>query len=411
MSTQIALVCDDRADRLHTWATKLEERLGDGWRVEEITGTELALLVDALSEAERPHREAGHPDANLTSDQSAMLRRVDDAGLLVLDSDLTPSRSDMDAIADGEDITRALRNQSGETLARQARALTTVGYIIVVNRYYGSRFFDLTMNLFETGAADLYITNDDIGDAALWTGTADGARFNPSYWPVLGARLDAIDRAVTVVEDLDAKVFDTLGIDPDLLEPEQLDVLQHVDDPHDATFRQLVDSPLGLRFPDAPVGEDAVRRVAASVLLRWLVRTVCSPQNVVSDLPHLLTRFPQLFGDDVAERGFWDAAAVKGAEAAVDVRFLDAARSPVSQLVGRPFYDLEAVRSLGPRQRTSTGPAVRLVYAEDTSRFVDPSEADGFRSALPGSAARRFVESLDRRGDEEVEYRPRTRRR
>jgi hypothetical protein len=418
MSPKLALVCDDRAERLRTWAAVFERRLGNDWTVRQITEMELVDLVDALSEAERPYREADRGDsaAMLSPAQTDLLRLVGSAELLVLDSDLTPSRTDMEPLGEqGTTITRALRNQSGETLARQARALTGVGYVTVVNRYHGVRFFDLTMNLFVNGFADLYITNDDIDSDALWTGAPAGGRYNPSYWPVLNERLDALVQAEAFVHDLDSDLFSKLGLNPEALEPEQLDVLAHVEDPHTATFRDLVDSPLGLRFTLVDVPETVARRVAASVLLRWLVRTICAPQNVVSDLPHLLTRFPRLFGDDASQRSFWEAAAVKGEQSPVDIAVISSALSPISTLVGRPFFDLELIRKLGPHMQSAGTTPLRLVFAEDTSRFLDAAQTDDFASGLPGPSFRRYVESLDRRGesddDREVEYLPKVRRR
>lgn len=409
---RLALICDDHMTRVETWASKVRPFLGDEWEVEVVTGNDLVTMVEALSDAERPWREAAGKQLDSASLRShlserdlAMLDRLDTAELLILDSDLTPNSNDLAKLGiDGDAVNRALRNQSGETLARQLRSFTSAGYLVVVNRFFGDRFFDLTMSKWNSGFADLYITNADIGDSALWTGQPAQGTFNPWSWPLLRERLDALPAAIQyVTENLDEVIFSKLDLDPDDLAPEQFDAFSHLTNPETATFRSLAWSSLGFRFEVLGAPEEQVHRMVASVLLRWLARSVVAPQNILLDVPHLVARHPRAFGDNVGDPYFWNSMAAKSGVPAAALSPVKEALSPVSKLVGRPVYSSEKIRELSPGFTSSAVPALPLVFAEDVSRFFDRDDLQQFTSKLPGTYFRRFVRVPE---GEEVDYRP-----
>lgn len=419
---RLALICDDHMTRIETWASKVRPFLGDDWDVQIVTGKRLVTMVEALSEAERPWREAASGktllDAaalrtGLIDRDEDMLELLDRAELVILDSDLTPNSGDIEKLTklgdDGDAVNRALRNQSGETLARQLRSFTTAGYLVVVNRFYGDRFFDLTMSKWNSGFADLYITNTDVGDAALWTGTPEQGTFNPWSWPILRDRLDALPRAIDFVSgDLESSIFEKLGLNPDDLAPEQFDAFAHMESPGAATFEDLAWSGLGFRFEVAGAPREQIARMAASVLLRWLARSVVAPQNVLLDIPHLLARHPRAFGDGVGDPGFWASMAAKAPTSADVTSKLAPALSPIGDLIGRPVYSAEVVRELSAKFPSPSVGALPLVFAEDVSLFFERDDVQQFTSKLPGTYFRRFIRVPE---GEEVDYRPSVRRR
>jgi hypothetical protein len=416
---RLALICDDHMTRIETWASKVRPFLGDEWEVQVATGTRLVAIVEALSQAERPWREAAAEKATLDAStlrngiigrDKEMLDLLDRAELIILDSDLTPNSGDITTLGeDGDAVNRALRNQSGETLARQLRSFTTAGYLIVVNRFYGDRFFDLTMSKWNNGFADLYITNTDVGDAALWTGLPEEGTFNPWSWPILLERLDALPHAISyVADDLQSNVFQKLELDADDLAPEQLDAFAHLDAPEAATFEDLAWSSLGFRFLVEGATKEQITRMAASVLLRWLARSVVAPQNVVLDVPHILARHPRAFGAGAADQEFWTSMAAKTEAPFAAVAMLKPALSPVGELIGRAVYSAELVRELSSQLPPPSVAALPLVFAEDVSAFFERDAVQQFTSKLPGTYFRRFIRAPE---EEEVDYRPSVRRR
>lgn len=372
------------------------------WKVITFTGEALVDVIGALAARERDSRSGDvRPPA-----EADVLHTFDDAEIVLLDSDLQPDPTEVNNTPNGRAIQDALRNQRGDVIARQVRSFTSARFIVVVNmfwrRHAKARTFDLTLQQGADTFADLHIREGEIGDEALWSSRrGDGIGFDPWGRPVLTEAPAMVDRSIAAV-DLRANVLKTLELQSfvDELDPSQFDVFGDAD-VATATFDDLVEySPLGFMYPSsiAPgaAHDDAARkRVAAAIVRNWLARSVVAAQDVVSDAPHLVARFPQFLGDGIDSAERWDAVADKCARTAEEVlpAAADAELTALRPFTDRPVFSVAAARALVPRlERTKQAPD--LVFAENASVFVARDAASEFASDVPGTDPRRHVVDL-----------------
>ena len=393
------VICDDRADRVKGWARTVSAQLdGLGWIVECITGKDLSDLVRELGARE----QAARGETSGSADTESILDKLSDADLVILDSDLSPDPQDVLLLGAevGAEVSGTLRNQYGDTISRQIRTYTAAGFIVVVNMYWSkhpsARVFDLTMAQGHDAFADLHIQEAELADKSLWVATdPDAETFNPSLRPILTEMPDLVRRSEEAVVDLKQKVLATLGIEELELSPRQLDVFGAVP-AEDATFDNLAASPRGLKYPDNIVDPEVRRRVAASVVRRWLARDVLSAQDPISDAAHLLSRFPQLLGDSANAPDVWQAAARKGADPVADMVAAEPARlASLRDHMDRAAYSVDAARAILPALPRSKAPAADLVFAENVSSFVPFKEAKEFEAEVPGTYFRRFLVKIN----------------
>ncbi len=400
------LICDDRPERVARWAESVKSNLqGLDWEIECVTGKELSDLVQALGVQEQLARGT----AEDTLERSALLVQLDEADLVILDSDLSPDPQDViDLGSDGPEVSSTLRNQYGDTIARQIRTYSSAGFIVVVNMYWSKhssrRVFDLTMTQGQDAFADLHIQEAELDDKSLWVATdPDPATFNPWLRPLLTETPELVERSESAVENLGAKVLETLELHELELSPRQLDVFGRIP-AEEATFDDLAASLRGLKYPLDVTDEGQRRRMAASVVRRWLARVVLPAQDPVSDGAHLLGRFPQLLGEGIGDASVWESAAMKG-QAGDDILPL-AAPARIHQLshfADRVVYAVDKARErVGSLPRPDTI-AADLVFAENVSAFVPSSAAIEFEAEVSGTYFRRHLVLIK---DEEVANEP-----
>lgn len=392
--THKALICDDKADRVQTWAATVANQLtGMPWEVSSRTGTQLAALIIALSNADQ---------GRVTADDQAVLDEVGAADLVILDSDLSADPQDLVGLSDEDAL--ALRNQYGDEVARQIRTHTTAGFIVVVNMFTGRdshRVFDLTMQQDASTYADLHIGEDDLGDAHLWSGSIEGG-YAPWSRPVLTTAHEWVRRSESAIVDLDDRVMERLALDPGQLATRQLDVFGAVR-PEDATYRSLAQSKMGLKYPDGH-SDASMQRMAASVVRRWLTRTVLAAQDEIIDTPHLIARVPHLLGGSGGDDGGgWNAHLVKDWDTGVLPGTEGALLTQLEPHIDRATYSLTVARSIPPRESFEGSV---LVFLEDRSRFVERPLAVQIETDVPGKNFRRYVLPDE---DGSIQYEPFTR--
>lgn len=401
-----AMICDDNQQRIAEWTSQVRKHLGDDWEVESVTEKRLAAMVTALSEHEQRVRKGDHAR---TASEGEALSGLDDAQLVILDSDLSPNEHEFDSLdpGDAKDVVATLRNQYGDQIARQIRSYTTAGFIVVANMFTTQQddfVFDLTMVQDAGTFADLHIKEAELDDESLWADVPRSQdRFNPWSRPLLGKDFESVLRSEIAITDIHAKVLETLGLNADEFGTQQLDVFGAVD-PTDATFEDLAYSDLGFKYKD-PIGHDleSVKRMAASVVRRWLARAVIISQDVLCDAPHLVSRFPEYLGEGAADIAVWNAAADKGAADPLPLAAIHEA-TEVAPFIHRPvFFADRARRGLNDLPQRDT-PHLRAVFAEDAAVFLSRTDAKEFESNVPGPYARRYVVPID-----DVAYDPFTR--
>lgn len=400
------LICDDKPDRVIRWKEAVEGQVGSlGWHVESITSTALAILVKALGAREIASRK--NEKAELTEAQAAVLDELDAADLVILDSDLSPDPLDVESLGvdDAEDVEGTLRNQYGDSIARQVRTYTTAGFIVVVNMFWtkhpSPKVFDLTLTQGVGTFADLHIREGELDDPDLWSASAGTQpRFNPWSRPLLTLAPDMVRRSEAAIPDFKTKVLDYLGLSTIEINPSQLDAFAEAD----PTFEDLAKSALGFKYDDKVHDSDAVRRMAASVVRRWLARVVVASQDTVCDAPYLLARYPRLLGPDAGNPDAWNATAVKDNRDTIPLPL--AAGAEIIEL--RPFtdrtvYSVARARQLVSLTERSDVDTANLVFAENASTFVPSRQAAQFEAEVTGSYFRRHLVDL---GEDEVANEP-----
>jgi hypothetical protein len=405
--TRRIVLCDDDSRRVETWAASIRALMSEPeWEVTTYTGTELVHVIRSLAARERGSRTGD----TAVPEHDHVLDPIDSADIVMLDSDLQPDPTEVSNTPNGSEIQDALRNQRGDVIARQVRSFTSAKFVAVVNMYWRRhsrrRTFDLTMQQGADTFADLHLREGELGDASLWLRSDDAAAtaasFNPWSRPVLSDAPDVVDRSIAVVE-LGAGVIETLELASllDELDPAQFDAFGDVDI-ETATFNDLVEhSPLGFMYPtsispEAAHDEAARKRVAAAIVRNWLTRSVVAAQDVISDAPHLVARFPQFLGDGIDDPLCWNATARKSAGAAIDVlpSAAEAELTAVAPFLDRPVFSVSAARRLVPRL-ARTKPAPDLVFAENASIFVPRDDASEYESDLSGTLSRRHALKLE----------------
>lgn len=394
--TKLALVCDDRPERADRWKKKLTSHLDrDAWTVQTVTGVDLAALVDALAEREQRSRDVTAPAP--AGRRQEMLDQLDTAELVLLDSDLSPSPQELLNYpgADPEAVGRSLRNQYGDSIAQQVRTYTEAGFIAVANMFVARdskpKTFDLTLMQGAYSNADFHVGSEELGEAGLWSGKPSRSGvYNPWSQPAMATADEWVRRSEAAISDVDALVLPTLRLSSSALSTRQLDIFRT--DPELVTFRGLVESRIGFKYPDADHDDQAVVRMAASVTRRWVNRILLPAQETISDAPHLVARFPQLLGDAGAEKDAWDLTVMKTWEPVPALKRIEAAvADQFRPFTDRTVYDVEKVRELLPKLPTPSVPALRLCFLEDRSAFVPREDAKQFETDVPGTYVRRFV--------------------
>ncbi|MET4079545.1 hypothetical protein [Janibacter sp. UYMM211] len=389
------VVCDDDVARAAKWSRRIQE-VDDRLEVSALSGDDFGRTVGQLKARKIRAKRQGASSAEIMGEALG----IDTADVLVVDSDLTP-----DAVTDVEDGSAVMEHLVGELggeVAHLARCYSDAGAIVVVNQKWRHRAFDLTMRDIADEVADVYVSEDDIDNPALWSPLAPNPEgFRPWHWPDLRALPGQIADVLGRV-DPETPVRDLLDItegDLNMLTGRQLEALGLEDLTTGTTLTAVAqDSAYGLRLKEGASPQQKVR-VAVFGLRRWLDREVLNAQNVFVDMPHLLVRQPwRVPGRE--DMDTWNAAAAWWdlSGAAVDAPVVAGA----SCLLGRPVWRWADVSALGPGGARSR--REDPVFCEDTSRFESADHAKDYFSDVDGPWAQRYVAEIA-----DVDYHPRRR--
>lgn len=391
------VICDDDAERTVEWRNRIDDATNGRIAPVALTPDEFGNAVGALKE----RKAAGKRSEPFPATDAA--GRIDDADILILDSDLTPDGNSAQGDAPSEAVAQHLVGELGGEVAHLARCYSTAGPIVVVNQRRRHRAYDLTMLETASEVADVYLSEADIDNIGLWfPAEAESGSFRPWHWPSLaelpsqltdflrGAALDQ-----TVLSALSCSVGDL-----DALAGHQLDALGLQDFTEDTTLEEIAESSdFGLRPKEATPPQYKLR-VAVFGLRRWLDCHVLPAHNLWVDLPHLFQRQPWSHPSrgnpgtwNTPER-WWDLSQAQAAPAGY--------APGASRLLGRPVWRWRDLAGHAPSgARILPGDPV---FCEDISGFRDAATVRDFTSDLAGGNAQRFVAKL-----EDVDYYPRRR--
>lgn len=385
------VICDDDPMRSQRWKSEVERQ--DVGQVVPLSGRKLAAEITRLNQRRTNARQGRQ------SDEESVL---DAADVLVLDYDLTPDTTTEKEFEqdDFKDLLNTLRNQSGEVLAYLARGFSTAGPIVLVNQRFKETTFDVTMQRFAQSHADLNVTDRDLGSTALWSArqTLDG--YNPWHWPILNRSAEAWPRLVESI-DLDEPVLDRLDLSWDLLASKQQDLLSSailendLEGPEGITFDHLVNgTDLGLDAKDVQDDPRLRSRIAASVATRWVRQYVWKSQSVLIDLPHAVTRYPQLLGPEVEDPETWAAVADKRRDDWTGVLDDELLRTLTPSTEWTPVPTVRADRLRDVALELGSVEWTGEVFCEDSSRFLPESDARPVVTDVPGPYQQRWIEKV-----------------
>jgi hypothetical protein len=384
------LVADDNDGRRAQVCTSLTNMLvvREKFEVSAPNGDDLQAMISEL--------EARRVSARTKHSRDDVAIPLDDADLLVVDYDLSELEG--------------RTSMTGLDIAYLARCFSDCGYIVSLNQF-GENTFDLSLSGYPETAADLDLGAAQLDNPGLWEEPASELEFRPWAWPVIPTAIDAFARrSASLVGQLERPAWDALGFTGHHFPALPASVTQYLSehDPFATSVNEfVVSSGFALRFGDQQPHEIRRARIAAARLAKWLEQLVIPGQDVLVDAPHLALRFPsQLADNDDFEA---TAKSVYGPDSGLSEEHLGAHRyNPEIPWLTRPtWWWQEAAEDEQIAEVSDPFGAddVAVVFCEDTSRFVEPTDAREFRTELNTPFARRYVEGAS--GDRgSVRYRP-----
>jgi hypothetical protein len=373
------LICDDELPRLEEWADAVTALQMPDATVDALETGVLASSIEAL-EDRRLQARRQPMEVDPAADTP-----FDSADVVIIDQDLLRLGQD-----DGQ---RFAGTPSGDDLAYLVRCYSSAGVIVLMNR--GSENgFDLRLvpdlNVF----ADLEIGSQQLGLRGLWTEWTE-PQFRPWAWPLLIQMVaDQAERLQQV--DLAAPVLETLGLSPEMIGREQLEFFGVEAEAFDVTFGDAARSgPSGLRRKDQPMNEDALRRIAAARVHRWLDTSLVAGQDVLVDAPHLVSRFPSVLAGDAADIAAWNRAAHLPEVADTITNAVAQAEYPHRTWTSRRLWYWNAVSRneeiAEVREPWAVAQSGQFAFCEDVSAFLEQSQVRPFVAAVSSPFVRRFV--------------------
>lgn len=401
------LVCDDNADQCDTAVAAL----GTQAHVNGLSGAELkGELLNLFG------RVAGVLKGNGKSFETSF----DGFDLAIVDNNLA-------------DLELKGARLTAEAIIGYLRTFTDIPYIVSLNKNPNVDF-DLRYLLGDyQSIADLALNTGHLSNARLW-GASGPDDFAPWYWPRLDDAASRRENQIKFVEErLETPTWEVLGFPSEA----KSYLSRHAESAlwslgggaRSATFGSFFDASRTLLPADRnrltelmksgnALARNAVHRVVAHEVDRWIRRDVLGVQDVLIDLPHLLCKMPFLLGERANDVAQWNEVVTAACPPySLDEDMYEQHLAPTlfteSVWVPTPSFwwpSLRADERLTELFFEATSDWAYAVFCEDVSRFVPvPSDESDvvpqeFEAEIPGSWPRRFV-----LGVESYEYSPRCR--
>lgn len=388
MSTKI-LICDDRQEGCEEARSKLRD---SGCEITMLHGDSLRQGLKALFETRTIPDELSGFD------------------IAIVDNNL----SDLDF---GGAILTA------EAVIGHIRAFTEIDYIVSLNKNPNVDFDLRHLYGDHESIADLALNTRHLSLQRLWR-QPSVEDFAPWYWPHLPEAAAKRNRQIDFVRNhLKVRIWEALGFPPSAmnyvsrratgaLNP-KMDVGQGIQEVTFSDFFQINrslppemrDGLRGSADEGDSLALEAIARVAAAEFDRWLRKEVLVLQDVLIDVPHLLSRMPILLGEAVSDLSSWndavaqfdppyglDGVLFKGHVEKAEFRCVDWVPSPcfwwpelkIDDVLRNIFFESE-------------GNWPDAVFCEDVSMFLvaepsgDDPEPREFEADIEGSWPRRYV--------------------
>lgn len=383
------LIVDDEPERSSGWVTTIKSFGTPNMEVVALEMDKSRDLMGAVVARQHQIRTAhAVPEGNSP---------LHDIDVLVVDYDL-------------QELLKEGQWSTGLQVLTLARAFSGVKLIVLVNQF-GSNIFDLTLTKSLRSLADLDVGSDQLVNPAFWDRSWGGG-FAPWSWGdgVLGS-VKRIEQAIEWAKsNLDLPVLECLGFNhsseqsgaPTFLSSEIWQ--QCLTDPNQ-TLRDMVRTSDFLTQKDRENAivnfDEPCARVAAVLIMHWLDRWVVPANEVLADLPHLVSFYPWLLRDNESVEGWQAAASLLDGFAGLRSGIDKYAFEP-KFLVSRPVLWKRRViedEEFSEPKGFSYEDIPDLVFCEDTSTFVEFANAKPFTSRLPGADPQRFVINQQKLGE------------
>lgn len=379
---------EERLGRRYASAIQNLKTVSDIFEIESISTNCFENEITKLEKRRNDSRRKKGPNGDSV---------FDEASILAIDYDLVKSFDQKSFL-------------TGEAVAYLARCFSSCGLIVGINQF-GQNTFDLTLKGHLGSYCDLNIGSSQIGNIGLWSAARKG--FRPWYWPELPKYLESFEERVHAAKNnLDSPIGRVLDIE-DLLETFPRSIGQFIGtDPLSATIVDFVrSSGAGLRPKDVVQDEEALARIAASRISKWLERAVLPGQDILVDAPHLVSRYPSLLKKDHSEIASWNETTrfASFRELPLDHKMIEEFRFKKDFWVSRPVWfwgkttssqRITEVREPWKRE------TLKFLFCEDSSSFEKQKNCREFTADVDSPYTQRFIHAKMFEG---VDYRPRVR--
>lgn len=398
------LICDDLKEGCDNAESKLRN-VDNAREVTPLHGDALRRVLETVFEVTTGLLQGEHPKAE-KPEIPAKLRNID---LAIVDNNLA-------------ELAFGGARLTAEGIIGYLRAFTDIPYFVSLNKNPHVDF-DLKYLLGDhESIADLALNTSHLAKSRLW-GDHRGADFAPWYWPCLPDAAKRRREQVTFVrENLDVPLWDALGFPSEAinylsrrakggLAPES----SEEQDLRSVTFRQCFhvnrslppkarDTLLDFAGAGIPWARDAISRIAAAEIDRWMRKDILAPQEVLIDVPHLLSRMPFLLGQNASDLEKWNSAITEteppfGLDNELHGQHVNDTEFRASCWVPSPCFWWPKLKSDDELRRLffdSEESWPDAVFCEDISAFVaiEPDNAAApteFEADIEGSWPRRFI--------------------
>lgn len=383
------LIVDDEPDRSREWAAKIAS---SGIPDATVTALDTDAARAVMESADGRRRRARD---NLDPFAAEFPCDLDTVDVLIVDYDL-------------QELLKVGEWSTGLQVATLARALTRVKLIVLVNQF-GTNAFDLTLSKAARSHADFDVGDSQLLNPAFWDRSrVDG--YAPWAWNdgVLRApaRMEAMFQ--WLMPRLNDPVLTTLGFttgtdgsNAETYLAKELWQECLVDPNH--SFRQLVSESEFLTLKDRhaiAAFDEPCARVAAALVSHWLDRWVIPANEVLIDLPHLVSSYPWMLTKKEELDCWQEAASLENGFSALLAEVKKHEFQPGFPLSRPVVWKRKVVQDSDlaePNGFTYDG-FPDLVFCEDTSRFHEFADARPFSCRLAGSDSQRFVANPERVG-------------
>lgn len=318
---------------------------------------------------------------------------LDDADIFVIDFDLLTRRSDATSIND--------ISLTGERVSYLARCFSACRLIIGINQF-PLIDFDLTLKGHLDSFADLNITDRCLSNPGLWGEAA--TVFRPWYWPNLIRYINDFEARVhDTLDGLDTPIYQVVGIPKEIFENLPRSVGSFLGkQPLEVTPRTFaLESGNGLRRKDEKlIAPEALSRLAASRISKWIERWMLPGQDILVDAPHLVSRFPSLLKGDIGQIETWNKSAILAEVDALGLKsdVIEDSRLSKSHWISRPVWFWDKIRELETIDEVREPWKIvfpNWAFCEDISKFEAKECTSEFVAEVGSPYSRRFLKKIE----------------